>query len=88
MHGAFGFGFPLLATPLLAFGFELQTAILLTLVPTVAVNLFGILPETHWREAWRDYWPIPTFTIIGSFVGTQLLLISTRSRSVCCWRWF
>ena len=74
VHGAFGFGFPLLATPLLAFGFELQTAILLTLIPTVSVNLVSILSERHWRAAWREYWPIPTFTIVGSFLGTQLLL--------------
>ncbi|MDJ0740722.1 MAG: sulfite exporter TauE/SafE family protein [Gammaproteobacteria bacterium] len=74
VHGAFGFGFPLLATPLLAFGFELQTAILLTLVPTVSVNMVSILSERHWRAALRDYWPIPTFTIVGSFLGTQLLL--------------
>lgn len=74
VHGAFGFGFPLLATPLLAFGFDLQTAILLTLIPTVSINLVSILSERHWRAALRDYWPIPTFTIVGSFLGTQLLL--------------
>jgi uncharacterized membrane protein YfcA len=74
VHGAFGFGFPLLATPLLAFGFELQTAILLTLVPTVSINLVSILSEKHWRAALRDYWPIPAFTVVGSFLGTQLLL--------------
>lgn len=74
VHGAFGFGFPLLATPLLALGFELRTAILLTLIPTVSVNLFSILGERHWRAAWRVYWPIPVFTLIGSFLGTQVLL--------------
>ncbi len=74
VHGAFGFGFPLLATPLLAFGFDLRTAILLTLVPTVSINLVSILSETHWRAALRDYWPIPAFTIVGSFIGTQILL--------------
>jgi hypothetical protein len=74
VHGAFGFGFPLLATPLLAFGFDLRTAILLTLVPTVSINLVSILSESHWREALRSYWPIPTFTVVGSFVGTQWLL--------------
>ena len=79
VHGAFGFGFPLLATPLLAFGFELQTAILLTLIPTVSVNLVSILSERHWRAAWREYWPIPTFTIVGSFLGTQLLLTTDPS---------
>ncbi|MGB5200861.1 MAG: sulfite exporter TauE/SafE family protein [Sedimenticolaceae bacterium] len=74
VHGAFGFGFPVLSTPLLAFGFDLRTAILLTLVPTVSINLVSILTERHWREALRNYWPIPTFTIVGSFLGTQVLL--------------
>lgn len=74
VHGAFGFGFPLLATPLLALGFDLRTAILLTLVPTVSINLVSILTESHWRDALRSYWPIPIFTLVGSFIGTQWLL--------------
>ena len=74
VHGAFGFGFPLLSTPLLAFGFDLRTTVLLTLMPTVAVNLVSILSEHRWRAALRDYWPIPTFTLVGSFIGTQVLL--------------
>lgn len=74
VHGAFGFGFPLLATPLLALGFDLRTAILLTLVPTVTINLASILSERHWRTALSRYWPIPAFTIVGSFIGTQWLL--------------
>ena len=74
VHGAFGFGFPALATPLLAFGFDLRTTVLLTLIPTVSINLVSILSEHRWREALRDYWPIPTFTIVGSFIGTQVLL--------------
>ncbi len=75
IHGAFGFGFPVFSTPLLAFGFDLRTAVLLTLVPTVAINLVSILSEPDWREALRDYWPIPAFAIVGSFCGTQLLLL-------------
>lgn len=74
VHGAFGFGFPLLSTPLLVFGFDLRTAVLLTLVPTVTINFVSILSERHWRAALRDYWPIPAFTVVGSYLGTQLLL--------------
>jgi hypothetical protein len=74
VHGAFGFGFPLLATPLLALGFDLRTAILLTLVPTVSIDLISIVSERHWRSALQCYWPIPVFTIVGSVMGTQLLL--------------
>ncbi len=47
----------------------------LTDVLTVSINLVSILSEHHWRAALRDYWPIPAFTIVGSFLGTQVLLI-------------
>jgi uncharacterized membrane protein YfcA len=74
VHGAFGFGFPIVSTPLLALAFPLPTAILMTLLPTVSINIASILGERHWREALRRYWSIPVFTIIGSFSGTQWLL--------------
>ena len=74
VHGAFGFGFPLLATPLLVLGLEMRTAVMLTLLPNICINLFSILGETHWRRAMQAFWPIPAFTIVGSFIGTQVLL--------------
>ena len=73
-HGALGFGFPLMSTPLLVLMMDRRAAILLTLIPTVAINLISILSEHHWREALRNFWPIPVFTVIGSFFGTQVLL--------------
>jgi len=73
-HGAFGFGFPLVATPLLVLFMDMRSAVLLTLIPTVSINLFSIFGEKHWREALRIFWPIPAFTIVGSFIGTQVLL--------------
>ena len=74
IHGAFGFGFPLVATPLLMLGLEPRTAILLTLVPTICINLVSIAEEQHWRTALRRFWPIPVFTLVGSMLGTRLLL--------------
>jgi uncharacterized membrane protein YfcA len=74
VHGAFGFGFPLIATPLLALLLDMRSAVLLTLIPTVSINLVSILGERHWRQALRTFWPIPAFTILGSLLGTQLLL--------------
>jgi uncharacterized membrane protein YfcA len=74
VHGVFGFGFPMLATPLLALGLDLPTAIQLTLLPTIATNLGSIAGERHRGEALRRFWPIPVFTGIGSFAGTQVLL--------------
>ena len=53
---------------------DLPAAVLVTLIPTVSINLVSILSERHWREALRAFWPIPTFTVVGSFLGTQVLL--------------
>lgn len=74
VHGLFGFGFPMLATPLLALGMDLRMAIQLTLLPTIATNLGSIAGERGRGEALRRFWPIPVFTFIGSFTGTQILL--------------
>jgi uncharacterized membrane protein YfcA len=74
VHGALGFGFPLLSTPALLLFLELPTVILLTLVPTVSINLVSIVGERHWRAALTSYWAIPAFTIGGSLAGTQLML--------------
>ena len=74
VHGAFGFGFPLVATPLLVLMMDLRTAVLLTLIPTVTINLISILGEKQWRAALLTFWPIPAFTVVGSFLGTQVLL--------------
>jgi uncharacterized membrane protein YfcA len=74
VHGAFGFGFPLVATPLLTMMMDMRSAVLLTLIPTVSINLISILGEKNWRAALRRFWPIPVFTFAGSLLGTQVLL--------------
>jgi len=74
VHGAFGFGFPLVSTPLLMLGLDPRSAILVTLIPTICINLVSIAGEAHWREAVRRFWPIPVFTLVGSMSGTRLLL--------------
>jgi uncharacterized protein len=74
VHGAFGFGFPLVATPLLVLMMDMRAAVLLTLIPTIAINLVSIATERRWLEALRRFWPIPVFTMVGSLIGTQVLL--------------
>lgn len=74
IHGAFGFGFPTVATPLLTLVMDLRSAVLLTLIPTISINLISILLEKQWRLALRRFWPIPVFTFLGSFLGTHVLL--------------
>ncbi len=45
LHGSIGFGFPLIATPIIALFTDMQTAIFFTLIPTVLVNIISIKSE-------------------------------------------
>lgn len=79
VHGTLGLGFPMMATPLLALYFDVQTAILLTLFPTVAVNIVSILHGGRWKESIGQYWPLALFTIFGSILGSHFLIASDPS---------
>jgi len=79
VHGTLGLGFPMMATPLLALFFDVQTAILVTLFPTVAVNIGSIIYGGHWKESIGRYWPLAFFTIFGSILGSHFLIASDPS---------
>jgi len=75
VHGAFGLGFPMVATPLLALFTDVLTAMLITLLPTMAVNL-SIISQSglkQLKEVRRHLIIIP-FTLAGTLLGTFLLV--------------
>lgn len=43
IHGTLGLGFPMVATPILATMMDVRSAILITLLPTMAVNIASII---------------------------------------------
>jgi len=79
VHGTLGLGFPMIATPLLALFFDVQTAILVTLFPTVAVNIVSIIYGGRWKESIGRYWPLALFTAVGSILGSHFLIASDPS---------
>lgn len=76
VHGALGLGFPLVATPLIALVTDVKTAIILTLAPTLTVNVISIAHGGKWRESLGQYWVVAVFVLLGSLVGTELLIVS------------
>ncbi|GAA0408224.1 hypothetical protein GCM10009133_15980 [Cocleimonas flava] len=68
----------MIATPLLALITDLHTAIILTLIPTVLVNLVSIISEGNIFTAIKHHLPLALYALIGSSLGT-LLLISVDS---------
>ena len=71
-----GIGFPMVATPLIALVTDVKTAILLTLVPTLIVNVLSIARGGRWSESLGLHWPLAVYTLIGSILGARLLIVA------------
>ncbi len=75
-HGVSGFGFPLISTPVVAMFTDVRSAVLLTLLPNILVNLISIVKGGNWRESLSKYWPVAVYVVIGTFLGTRLILVA------------
>jgi uncharacterized membrane protein YfcA len=74
VHGLLGFGFPMVATPLLSLLLGVKEAVLLTLFPTMVSNAQVIKKSGNFRVIFSKYWLLFIFVIIGSFLGTSFLI--------------
>jgi hypothetical protein len=75
VHGIFGFGFPIVATPLFALFMDLKNAVLYTLFPTIATNVLSLKKENTFGAIWREYGLLIISVIVGSLIGTNLLIL-------------
>lgn len=76
IHGSIGFGFPMIATPLLALVTDIQTAIIITLIPTLLVNFVSIASEGNILHALRSHLSLGLLAMAGSGIGTLLLIFT------------
>lgn len=74
VHGAIGFGFGMISTPLVALFSDIQTTIIFMLLPTMAVNIISISSEGNFFEALKKFWLIIFLMIVGSSLGTVMLV--------------
>jgi uncharacterized membrane protein YfcA len=74
VHGMLGVGFPMVATPIIALATDVRTAILLTLIPTLVVNVITVFQGGRWGESVGRFWPTAVLVLIGSALGSQLLV--------------
>jgi uncharacterized membrane protein YfcA len=73
-HGAIGFGFPVVATPLVALVIDVRSAIALLAPVTLVLVLISVLRGGSLGELLRRFWYLPVVIAAGSWLGTQLLL--------------
>ncbi len=73
VHGTLGLGFPMVATPMLAAMMDVRSAILVTLLPTMAVNVMSIATSRQALETARQFHPLVIFALLGSIGGAAVL---------------
>ena len=76
VHGTLGLGFPMVATPILATMMDVRSAILVTLLPTMAVNIASIANSRAALASTRPFIPLVGFTLLGSIAGATVLAIT------------
>ena len=75
-HGTLGFGYPVFSTPMVALMTDVKTAVLTTLFPNLAVNTVSTVRGGEWRASIARYWPVPVYVLIGTIIGTRILLVA------------
>ena len=74
MQGMFGFGFPVIATPMTVLVTDIKTAIVLNLLPTLALNVVSIVRGGNWRTSLGVHWRVAVYVVAGSFLGAQVVI--------------
>jgi uncharacterized membrane protein YfcA len=75
VQGALGFGFPFVATPLIALTIDIQTAVVVVLLPTIATTLLNIAKSGPLRPVVARFWMMPLYGLVGSIAGTWLFVV-------------
>jgi uncharacterized protein len=73
-HGALGFGFPIVATPLVALVVDIKSAIALLAPITLVLVVISALRGVALMSILREFWFVPVATAAGAWVGTRILL--------------
>jgi uncharacterized membrane protein YfcA len=74
LQGALGFGFPFVATPLIAMVSDMRTAIILVLLPTLATVSVALFSSGPLRATLARFWVMPVYMGFGAAAGTWVFV--------------
>jgi len=73
-HGALGFGFPIVATPIVALVIDIKSAIALLAPLTLVLAVISALRGGPLITILREFWFVPVATALGAWLGTRILI--------------
>ena len=79
IQGALGFGFPFIATPLVAMVVDMRTAIITVLLPTLASVLITLVTSGPLGPAMKRFWIMPVYATLGALAGTWLFVAAPEA---------
>ena len=74
IQGALGFGFPFIATPMVAMMVDMRTAIIIVLLPTLASVVITLVTSGPLGEVMKRFWMMPVYATFGALAGTWLFV--------------
>jgi len=74
IQGALGFGFPFIATPMVAMVADMRTAIITVLLPTLATVLVTLATSGPLGPVLKRFWMMPIYAFLGALGGTALFV--------------
>lgn len=78
LQGAIGFGFPVIATPVLAMLMDIRTAVVVTVMPNIVTGVVTVFRGGNWSESLGRHWPVAAWTLPGALLGTKLLIFAPQ----------
>ena len=79
VQGALGFGFPFIATPMVAMVVDLRTAIITVLLPTFASVVITLVTSGPVGPVVKRFWMMPVYATLGALAGTWLFVAAPEA---------
>lgn len=76
VHGTIGMGFPLVFTALGALVLDVKTAIFISLIPAILINLQCLTRGYDWRSLIARFFLLALCAGVGSVIGTKILFVA------------
>jgi uncharacterized membrane protein YfcA len=74
IQGALGFGFPFVATPMVAMVADMRTAVITLLLPTLATTVVTLATSGPLGPVLARFWMMPVYALLGALTGTWLFV--------------
>jgi uncharacterized membrane protein YfcA len=79
MQGALGFGFPFIATPMIAMVVDMRTAVIIVLLPTLATVTITLVTSGPLGPVMKRFWMMPVYATFGALAGTWLFVAAPNA---------